>query len=68
MENVKALGRKAYDETFKRTLSLVEKNVVPDVLVRSGIRHLLSQRAKMASDDCIAAVHNCRSSLRILLF
>ena len=36
----------AYDAAFKAVLGLTEKDVVPDVAIRAGIRYLLSQRAK----------------------
>jgi hypothetical protein len=36
----------AYDAAFKAILGLTEKDVVPDVAIRAGIRYLLSQRAK----------------------
>ena len=36
-----------YDEAFRRALQVVEWNVVPDAVVRAGIRYLLSQRVKL---------------------
>ena len=38
--------RGAYDAAFKAALGLTEKDVVPDVVIRAGIRYLLNQRAK----------------------
>ena len=43
------LAQKAYDEAFTRILKLVELNVVPDPLVRTGIRRLLARRALESS-------------------
>lgn len=39
------LASNAYEQAFKRVLQLIEGNIVPDFVVRAGIRHLLSQRA-----------------------
>ena len=38
-----------YDEVFRRFMGLVEKDVVPDSIVRSGIRFLVSKRVKATS-------------------
>jgi len=38
-----------YDELFRRFMSLVEKDVVPDSIVRSGIRFLVSKRVRATS-------------------
>ena len=38
--------RGAYDATFSAFMSLVERDLIPDVIVRSGIRYLLSQRVQ----------------------
>ena len=38
--------KRAYDATFSAFMSLVERDLVPDVIVRSGIRYLLSQRVQ----------------------
>ncbi|KAL4537732.1 hypothetical protein Ndes2437B_g08837 [Nannochloris sp. 'desiccata'] len=38
--------KSAYDEAFSFVLKVVEHNIVPDPLVRAGIRSLLAQRAK----------------------
>jgi len=39
----------AYNEAFRRVLQLVEKNVVPDFLIRKGMRYLMSKRAAQSS-------------------
>ena len=36
--------RRAYDVSFQGLMALVERDVVPDWLIRRGIRYLLSQR------------------------
>jgi cyclopropane-fatty-acyl-phospholipid synthase len=41
----------AYDEAFSVILKVVEQNVVPDPLVRAGIRSLLTQRAKESTPE-----------------
>lgn len=38
-----------YDEGFRCVLRLVEKDVVPDALIRAGIRHLISKRVASTS-------------------
>ena len=38
--------RRAYDVSFKGLMALVERDVVPDWLMRRGIRYLLSQRVE----------------------
>ena len=38
------MKERAYQEAFRRCLQVVEKNVVPDIAVRTGIRYLLSIR------------------------
>lgn len=38
--------QRAYDAAFAAALSLTERDVVPDALLRKGIRYLLSQRVK----------------------
>ena len=49
--------RRAYDVSFQGLMALVERDVVPDWLIRRGIRYLLSQR--------VADVrHSCRYSHR----
>lgn len=40
-----------YEEAFRRILSLVELNIVPDIAVRTGIRYLLLKRAKEATPE-----------------
>lgn len=40
------LKKTIYDATFRRILQIVEKNIVPDPIIRRGIRHLLARRAK----------------------
>ena len=50
--------QKAYDAAFKAVLGLTEKDVVPDVVLRAGIRYLLSQRAK---EVCMGRSHRWRS-------
>ena len=34
-----------YEDAFRMALQIVEKNVVPDFMIRKGIRHLLAKRA-----------------------
>ncbi len=41
--------RSAYDAAFAGAMRAVEKDVVPDALIRRGIRYLLGQRAKEVS-------------------
>ena len=41
--------RKAYDVSFQGLMTLVERDLVPDWLIRRGIRHLLSQRVAEVS-------------------
>lgn len=41
--------RRAYDAAFAQVLAVTEKDVVPDFLLRAGMRHLLGQRAKETS-------------------
>lgn len=36
----------AYDAAFKGALAVTERDVVPDAIVRRGIRYLLSQRVE----------------------
>ena len=42
-----------YDQAFTGALSITEKNVVPDPIIRAGIRYLLSNRAKEVRDVAI---------------
>lgn len=42
--------RQAYDALFAKTLAVVERDVVPDSVIRAGIRYLLSQRVKLTTD------------------
>lgn len=43
---------------FKAFMTLVELNVVPDILVRTGIKYLLYQRVKkVIPDPALAAGH-----------
>lgn len=44
--------RSAYDGLFKIFMQAVERDLVPDFLIRRGIRYLLSQRVEDVS-DCI---------------
>lgn len=41
--------RRAYDVSFQGLMALVERDVVPDWLIRRGIRYLLSQRVAEVS-------------------
>ncbi len=41
--------RTAYDVSFQGLMALVERDLVPDWLIRRGIRHLLSQRVAEVS-------------------
>lgn len=41
----------AYDEAFTLALKVVEQNIVPDPLVRAGIRSLLAHRAKESTPE-----------------
>lgn len=41
----------AYDEAFSLILKVVEQNIVPDPLVRAGIRSLLAHRAKESTPE-----------------
>lgn len=36
----------AYDKGFAGALALVEKDLVPDAVIRRGVRYLLAQRVK----------------------
>lgn len=51
--------RKAYDVSFQGLMALVERDVVPDWLIRRGIRYLLSQRvAEARLQDTTQALHS----------
>jgi hypothetical protein len=41
-----ALLNAAYEEAFRRAVQVVEFNICPDILVRTGIRYLLAKRAR----------------------
>jgi len=41
--------RRAYDVSFQGLMALVERDMVPDWLIRRGIRYLLSQRVSDVS-------------------
>ena len=41
--------RRAYDVSFQGLMALVERDLMPDWLIRRGIRHLLSQRVAEVS-------------------
>lgn len=48
------VAKDVYEEAFRRCMQVVEQNIVPDVLVRRGIRYLLSQRVKeVGSKACL---------------
>jgi hypothetical protein len=51
------VAKDVYEETFRRCMQVVERNIVPDSLVRRGIRYLLSQRVKEVSRKALLAVH-----------
>lgn len=51
-----SLPQKVYDSAFTAILQLAERNVVPDPLVRAGIRSLLAQRAKEVRSAPAAAL------------
>ena len=46
MGEQQSILRRAYDVSFKGLMALVERDVVPDWLIRRGIRYLLSQRVE----------------------
>ena len=45
IRSANAMLDRLYEDVFRLALQIVEKNVVPDFIVRNGIRHLLSKRA-----------------------
>jgi len=47
----------AYNEAFRQILGVVERDVVPDFLVRKGIRHLLRKRASTVRCSCMNCGH-----------
>ena len=47
--------RGAYDACFAAFMGLVEKDMVPDALIRFGIRYLLSQRVR---EVCVYPHHS----------
>uniref|UniRef100_A0A061R6F4 Cyclopropane-fatty-acyl-phospholipid synthase n=2 Tax=Tetraselmis sp. GSL018 TaxID=582737 RepID=A0A061R6F4_9CHLO len=46
-----ALFDSLYDSAFKAAVAVIEKDVVPDFIIRSGIRYLLSTRLAQESKD-----------------
>ena len=46
MGEQQSILRRAYDVSVKGLMALVERDVVPDWLIRRGIRYLLSQRVE----------------------
>lgn len=53
METKEGLLSSAYNATFRQVLGVVEKDVVPDFLIRKGIRYLLSKRAATVRYRCM---------------
>lgn len=51
------VAKDVYEETFRRCMQVVEQNIVPDALVRRGIRYLLSQRVKEVGRKALLTVH-----------
>jgi hypothetical protein len=47
-----------YDAGFRAFMSLVEMNLVPDFVLRRGIRHLLSSRLKEVRPSNIPKSHS----------
>lgn len=43
--------RSAYDGVFRLFMQAVERDLVPDFLIRRGIRYLLSQRVQDVRTD-----------------
>lgn len=46
-----------YNEAFRQILGVVERDVVPDFLVRKGIRYLLRKRASTVRCSCMNCGH-----------
>ncbi|KAI8110508.1 hypothetical protein M9435_002182 [Picochlorum sp. BPE23] len=49
MEKKEGLLSSAYNAAFRQVLGVVERDVVPDFMIRRGIRYLLSKRAATSS-------------------
>eukprot|EP00889_Picochlorum_renovo_P004093 jgi/Picre1/31123/NNA_006477.t1 len=49
MEKKEGLLSSAYNAAFRQVLGVVERDVVPDFMIRKGIRYLLSKRAATSS-------------------
>lgn len=55
-----------YDAGFRAFMSLVEMNLVPDFVLRRGIRHLLSSRLKEESPNGEAAIAHINAFVKEL--
>jgi hypothetical protein len=53
MEKKEGLLSSAYNAAFRQVLGVVERDVVPDFMIRRGIRYLLSKRAATVRYRCL---------------
>ena len=54
-----------YNKSVAGALALVEKDLVPDAVIRRGVRYLLAQRAKEVRRAAAAATAGARALLRL---
>ena len=52
-------GKQLYDAAFAQALGAVERGLVPDAVVRAGIRWLLTQRKREVRWCCFASAVFC---------
>lgn len=53
MEKKEGLLSSAYNAAFRQVLGVVERDIVPDFMIRRGIRYLLSKRAATVRYRCM---------------